>query len=230
MRLSQAQLVELMKDIDPARVSSRKQAGRNLSYVEAHDIKAQLIRIFGFGGFSADVIDSQVLKVEADVPRKEGGTTAWRVTAMSTVRLTIPWQDPVFPDSVTTYTETAAASQAGADIGEVTDFAIKTASSDALKRCAIYLGTQFGLSLYNNGSKQDTIKRVVEPDQAAPLEEYYKEVTLARFEKAKESMLEAETRDEVKRIWVAATFGAAPEEMQAEVTKHALSLPVEGGE
>jgi hypothetical protein len=30
--------------------------------------------------------------------------------------------------------------------------AIKTAESDALKRAAINLGDQFGLSLYNNGA------------------------------------------------------------------------------
>lgn len=36
--------------------------------------------------------------------------------------------------------------------------AIKTAESDALKRAAINLGTQFGLSLYNNGSTADIIR------------------------------------------------------------------------
>jgi hypothetical protein len=42
--------------------------------------------------------------------------------------------------------------------------AIKTAESDALKRAAINLGTQFGLSLYNNGSLQDVVVRtLIEP-------------------------------------------------------------------
>jgi recombination DNA repair RAD52 pathway protein len=35
--------------------------------------------------------------------------------------------------------------------------AIKSAESDALKRAAINLGTQFGLSLYNNGSLRDVV-------------------------------------------------------------------------
>jgi hypothetical protein len=35
--------------------------------------------------------------------------------------------------------------------------AIKTAESDAIKRAAINLGTQFGLSLYNNGSLRDVV-------------------------------------------------------------------------
>jgi hypothetical protein len=39
--------------------------------------------------------------------------------------------------------------------------AIKTAESDAIKRAAINLGTQFGLSLYNNGSTKDVVIEVL---------------------------------------------------------------------
>jgi hypothetical protein len=40
--------------------------------------------------------------------------------------------------------------------------AIKTAESDALKRAAINLGTQFGLSLYNNGSLRDVVVQTLD--------------------------------------------------------------------
>ena len=40
--------------------------------------------------------------------------------------------------------------------------AVKTAESDALKRAAINLGTQFGLSLYNNGSLKDVVGATLE--------------------------------------------------------------------
>jgi hypothetical protein len=43
--------------------------------------------------------------------------------------------------------------------------ALKTAESDALKRAAIYLGTQFGLSLYKNGETADVVRRVLAPGQ-----------------------------------------------------------------
>ena len=69
-----------------------------------------------------------------------------------------------------TYTETAIASQTGPDVGEVADFAVKTAESDALKRCAINLGTQFGLGLYNNGGLGDVVRVLLEPDQREILE------------------------------------------------------------
>jgi hypothetical protein len=43
--------------------------------------------------------------------------------------------------------------------------AIKTAESDALKRAAINIGDQFGLSLYNNGSTTPVVvKTLVAPE------------------------------------------------------------------
>ena len=45
--------------------------------------------------------------------------------------------------------------------------AVKTAESDALKRAAINLGTQFGLSLYQNGSLRDVIIQTLDMEDAA---------------------------------------------------------------
>ena len=87
--------------------------------------------------------DSQVLRIDR-TEESENKRSQYVVLAQCTVELTIHATGAV-------YAETAAASQTGPQIGEVTDFAIKTASSDALKRCATYLGTQFGLSLYRGG-------------------------------------------------------------------------------
>jgi hypothetical protein len=50
-------------------------------------------------------------------------------------------------------------------LGDLHDNALKTASSDALKRCAINLGSQFGLSLYDNGTLREVIRgTLVKPD------------------------------------------------------------------
>jgi recombination DNA repair RAD52 pathway protein len=153
--LTDEQVDLLLKDLHPSRVSQRTQGGATLSYVEAYDVKATLIRVFGFGGFSAEVTEAKVLSI---TDTEKGGRTQYTVLATSTVRLTIHALNAV-------YAETAAASQVGNQVGEVTDFAIKTASSDALKRCAIYLGTQFGLSLYADGSRKDVVKAIFAPDQ-----------------------------------------------------------------
>lgn len=164
--LTDAQLRVLMSPLAASRVAKRSQGGRSLSYLEAYDVKATLIRIFGFGGFSAEVIKTEVLDINR-IAAGEGGNrtehTQIEVLATVTMRLEIP-------SLGCTYTETAAASQKGRDVGEVTDFAIKTAASDALKRCAINLGTQFGLSLYNNGSTDEVVRRIFAPDHQWPKE------------------------------------------------------------
>lgn len=177
--LSDLQLKTLMGDLTAARVESRKQGGSNLSYLAAWDVKATLIRVFGFGGFSAEAEDCELVRIENNVPKTSGwgenkktlpiefdpdgqikfGTANFRVTMRVRVKLTIHQLGAV-------YTEWAASSQTGPDLGEVTDFAIKTAESDALKRAAIYLGTQFGLSLYNDGGKEEVVKAIVAPGQA----------------------------------------------------------------
>jgi recombination DNA repair RAD52 pathway protein len=174
---TQQQLQALMAPLNGNRVSSRSQGGRSLSYLEAWDVKAALIRVFGFGNWSADVVHSEIIRMERDVPAYAGSgndrkrkTDAdgnpdfnWSVAAMVTLRLTIHMTGA-------TYTETAIASQTGPDVGEVADFAMKTAESDALKRCAINLGTQFGLGLYNNGSLADVVRVLLDPTQKGILE------------------------------------------------------------
>jgi recombination DNA repair RAD52 pathway protein len=180
MSVTPEQLAVLMGNLHPGRVSNRKQGGATLSYLEAWDVKATLIRIFGFLGFSADVIHSEVLEINRNPEAKDSkGQTYTQIEALAkcTVRLTIHSQplkqedgEYLYTDDVT-YTETAAASQKGRDVGEVVDFALKTAESDALKRAAIYLGTQFGLSLYRNGATKDVIGRVFAPGQEWPTAE-----------------------------------------------------------
>lgn len=159
--LSNEQMKALMGSLNPARVKTRSQGGASLSYLEAYDVKATLIRVFGFGGFDSEVTESRILEVNRIEPGEPGNTTQAtkiEVAAMVTVRLTIHQTGSV-------YSETGVASQKGRDIGEVADFAVKTAASDALKRCAINLGTQFGLSLYNSGSTAEVVRRVFAPGQ-----------------------------------------------------------------
>ena len=152
MALNEQQYEQLLKPLNAARVAQRGQAGRQLSYLEAWDVKAHLIRIFGFGGWSADVLESALAFEE----KNEKGQ--WNVGYKVMLRLLIPALD-------CTYTEAAVGSATLPQRGEAHDMAIKTAESDALKRAAINLGTQFGLSLYNNGSIRDVVVQTL--DQAS---------------------------------------------------------------
>lgn len=154
MSLNDRQYEQLLKPLNESRVAKRGQAGRQLSYLEAWDVKAHLIRIFGFGGWSADVLESNL----AFEDKNEKGQ--WNVGYKVVLRLSIPALD-------CTYTEAAVGSASLPQRGEAHDMAIKTAESDALKRAAINLGTQFGLSLYNNGSMRDVVVQTLDVDVPA---------------------------------------------------------------
>lgn len=157
--VSPAQLKALTGRLNKNRIANRSQGGRTLSYLEAWDVRNAMIRIWGFGEWSEENVQSEVLRIETDVPNAKGdGTINWRITALCRVKVTVHQTGAV-------YTGVAVATQAGKDLGEVTDFAMKTADSDAFKRAAMNLGTQFGLSLYDNGSTDDVVKVCFAPTQ-----------------------------------------------------------------
>ncbi len=148
MSLSDAQVEQLLKPINTSRVKSRRGGGgKQLAYVEAYDIKAHMIRVFGFAGWSWDVISCDIAySLEPDDINKN-----WRVGYRVIGRLTIN-------DTGATYTEAAVGMANLPDPGEAHDMAVKTAESDAFKRAAINLGDNFGLSLYNNGSAAPVVR------------------------------------------------------------------------
>lgn len=152
--LNDAQYAQLLKPLNPSRVAKRSQAGRSLSYLEAWDVKAHLNRIFGFLNWSADVVESSL----AFEDQNEKGQ--WNVGYKVVLRLSFPQADFTF----VSYTEAAVGSATLPQRGEAHDMAIKTAESDALKRAAINLGTQFGLSLYDDGSLKDVVGKTLDRD------------------------------------------------------------------
>lgn len=138
--INKAQHEQLIKGINPTRIAKRQGGGgKSLSYLESWDVKAHLIRIFGFGGWSWNVLKAELAFEE----QNERGN--WNVGYKVIGRLNIHQLG-------CEYTEAAVGSASLSQRGEAHDMAIKTAESDALKRAAINLGDQFGLSLYNNGA------------------------------------------------------------------------------
>lgn len=188
MTLAGPQIKALMGRLNPNRVAQRDKPGskQKMSYLEAWDVKAKLITVFGFANFDAEVLDPTIVRIdEFDEPqwvwengRRTGPKldaqgnqetkTQFRVVAMATYRIRIH-------ATGATYSETAVAGQKGADLGEVADFAMKTAESDALKRCATFLGTQFGLSLYASDNTHvhydDVVQLLLDPEQSRLLDE-----------------------------------------------------------
>jgi recombination DNA repair RAD52 pathway protein len=198
MKLTTEQYAQLLKPLNASRIAQRNQSGISLSYLEAWDVKAHLIRIFGFGGWSADVLSADLMFEDKD----EKGR--WNVGYKVIMRLRIDAQGDFLGD--TTYTEAAVGSATLPQRGEAHDMAVKTAESDALKRAAINLGTQFGLSLYDNGNRNDVVKAtlvppvdwedVTEPVRAKP-DTARQEILTQWVEAASVSL----NRDELKMIW-----------------------------
>lgn len=161
MSLRANQVEQLLKGINPSRVGKD---GKGFAHLEAWDVRAHLIRIFGFAKWSQELIElEQIFETSIE----KDGKTRWTVAYRATVRLTIYTGD--LEDAV--YTEAAVGdSQNNPSRADAHDMAIKTAESQAFKRCAINLGDQFGLSLYNNGGTGSVVRAVLDQEQARATE------------------------------------------------------------
>ncbi|MFD6294556.1 Rad52/Rad22 family DNA repair protein [Streptomyces sp. NPDC060235] len=161
-QLTEQQVGFLLQPISGKRVRNL----RGMSHLEAWDVRRQLIRIFGFDGFTVETMALDLVHENGNPnyrKKNKAGEeygnpyTAWTLVYRAQVRLTIKATDgrplAVFED--------AAAGDAinQPSVGDAHDLAMKTALSQALKRCAVNLGDQFGLSLYNDGSQNAVVMR-----------------------------------------------------------------------
>lgn len=159
--LSSEQVAKLLEPINARRVSHRD----NQSHLEAYDVRAHLCRIFGFGRWSADVLDITPLYEEIT---GEGNIRRVYCGYRATLRLAVHAPDGT---PLATYTECATGDASNFPItkrADAHDFAIKTAESQALKRCAINLGDQYGLSLYRAGSTEAVVVKTWVLPKVAP--------------------------------------------------------------
>ncbi len=151
--LSREQIEQLVKAINPLRVSKD---GKGFSHVQAYEIRAHLTRIFGFGRWSEEQVNVSLAFEDRDKDR-------WTVCYLMTKRLTVCAPSGL---RLAVYENTATGDAPNQKArADAHDMAVKTADSQALKRCAISLGDQFGLSLYNAGSLKPLVGRtLVMPD------------------------------------------------------------------
>lgn len=166
--LSVEQVDQLLAPINPRRVLARD----GMSYVAAHDVKAHLNRIFGFGRWSSEVVEQSLIFEEAK--QMKNGKDGWYVCYRSVVRLTVCAPDGTV---LATYTEGHVGDNTGPTRGDVHGNAVANSESYALKRCAAMLGDQFGLSLYEKGSKQAFVKGTLVHPEAAKGDVQGSEVT-----------------------------------------------------
>ena len=159
MSLNTEQTSQLLKGINPNRVASRRGGGgKSLSYLEAWDVKAHLIRVFGFAEWSWDVLQAECAYQIAPADGERNWKIGYRIVGRLSIHAT-----------GATYTEAAVGMANLPDIGAAHDMAIKTAESDAIKRAAICLGDQFGLSLYKNGQTAPVVIGLIGHDAATEM-------------------------------------------------------------
>lgn len=153
-QLTDKQRAALLSKINPARV----QMLRGMAHLEAWDVRRYLIRIFGHGGYDFEVLETELVhQGEGEKKRNDGGTyPVYTVVYRVTGRLVIKdesgfpiahWDDGAAGDAINQ-----------PSVGDAHDMALKTAMSQAIKRCAVNLGDQFGLSLYNDGATEPVVK------------------------------------------------------------------------
>jgi len=154
--LNDNQYEQLLKPINPNRIAQRKGGGgKMLSYLEAWEVKAHLTRIFGFLNWDWRVTSAELAFEELTDGKWNVG---YKVIGTLHVSSSANFQGA-------SYAEAAIGFATLGSRGEAHDMAIKTAESDALKRAAINLGDQFGLSLYNNGSVQPVVKQTLDREK-----------------------------------------------------------------
>lgn len=153
-QLTPEQVDVLLRPIRPGRVAKRD----GQSNVEAYDVRAHLTRIFGFGRWDEIAVGSRLL-YEEEVELKNG-KPGYKVGYSADRCIRVRDQD----GNLLCEHHGSAVGEAQMPTfkrGDCHDFALKKAQSQALKRAAINLGDQFGLSLYRKGSTEALIGRVV---------------------------------------------------------------------
>ena len=140
------QVEQLLRPIHPSRVATTQ----GNAYVPQQDVIAHLIRVFGFGNFDVEVREVECI-FEHNRPTNDGKpSNRWDVGYRALVRLTIRNDKGAV---ICRYDGGATGAGQNQSLDGAHDLAYKTALSTAMKRAAIHLGDQFGLSLYNKGQR-----------------------------------------------------------------------------
>lgn len=156
---SNAQVEQLLRPINPARVLAD---GKGHAHVSQQDVLAHLIRVFGFGAFDVEVLAADCV---FEQPRDPNKPVRFDVCYRALVRLTVRNEAG---ERVAHYENGSTATAQNQSRGDAHDLAYKSAISLSVKRAAIALGDQFGLSLYNKGQRDALVRGTLVGTEQAP--------------------------------------------------------------
>lgn len=202
MRQLQEIIEDLSKPLDPSLTKQRKgPSGVTLTYLEGHVIIDHLNRIFGYGGWSYELVNLQrtcELQTKEEEPRAVVGYLAHvRVTAR-------------FGEYVVIREDVGHGQGISRSLPEAHESAVKEAVTDALKRACRTFGPQFGNSLYGsaeNGERADSTKATAK--QIAYLRDLIKQYSV------KETLI---------RIYAKKKLGQAVRELEELSSENASEL------
>lgn len=143
MTFTNEQTMLLEEPLDRAKVKTRDQGGKTLSYVEAWHAIAEANRIFGFDAWTREtVMLTETNRDLVDLRGQSGPYQQWRVGYLAKVRITA---GGVVREG-TGFGSGMAKPEA---LGDAIESAAKEAESDAMKRALMTFGNPFGLALYD---------------------------------------------------------------------------------
>ena len=149
------QVETLLRGINPSRVLND---GRGHAHVSQQDVTAHLIRTFGFGNFDTRILSLDLVFEHNRTDNNGKPSPRWDVCYRATVELTVRNRRG---ETVATYENVSTGTAENQKRGDAHDLSSKSAVSLATKRCAINLGDQFGLSLYNKGQIPPLVRRTL---------------------------------------------------------------------
>jgi|SRR6185295_15521459 len=124
-------------------VKSRKQGGREVSYIEGWHAIAEANRIFGFDAWSRQTTELKCVS-EKDRTIGERKEPGFGVTYTACVRITV-----IAGDSTIIREGCGTGHGIDRDVGQAHESALKEAETDAMKRAFMTFGNPFGLALYD---------------------------------------------------------------------------------
>lgn len=215
MSFNEIQRAALDAPLDRARVKSRRQAGRDLSYIEGWWAISEANRIFGFDGWSRETTELRQL----GEPREVKGM--WRIAYLARVRIKVfagEGSERVVRDGC------GYGSGIDRDIGSAHESALKEAETDAMKRALMTFGNPFGLALYDKAQSNvadDEFNRQAGAAEVASPDETPEEVAAGL-----KGSIDGFTTDRAVTGFmlgehVQSTLADLPEGLRGDVRKHA---------
>lgn len=139
MTFNEEQVSALKAPLSSSLVKTRKQGGREVSYIEGWKAVEEANRIFGFDGWTRETLEIKCVS-EGERTIGQRGDTGYGVTYIVKVRVMV---GNVCREGC------GAGHGIDRDLGQAHESALKEAETDAMKRALMTFGNPFGLALYD---------------------------------------------------------------------------------